>query len=496
MSLRPTIHGLLARSGDYEPLRAFSQGGCYWDKAPQQLIRESALAEFLPPVELEKDDEGKYGRFHLDRAGRELLSRSKPLGPRRVPPDQLGRLKQAVEDFRNQSRDPAAQPQNRELIERFRLPDLKLEPELYRLVGPWWNHRLQILWGCERRRDSSLAPSAAVQKLEEDPFYNLRRLLAALILLLLLFLPAWWLSRNWDQVQSWLAQRARPQTVASGNGASAIPVENASTNAASLEAQAEKAQAEADKARADADLARQKANQTKADAAATKKQADDAQAAADKAEQIAKDARAAADKAQARAVAARNSPGQNTALPKGSPSPSVLPAATNPQAQPVAPKSSPTGGIPTLAPVTPPTGLPANNPLLPGAGSLQPSTTGAPTTTGPSAPPVSQIPSTLPCQIVLCEQAQPATDGTMAVTLEVRPIREGAPAVPVQAWYYDGKTVTSKSRLEANLKAGDHLIKAAIFDPSGNRAEVQGVLTVELGQVITTPGKVSLRPKP
>ena len=117
MPLESTTHGLLARAGDYEPLRAFSQGGFYWDRVPQQLIREGGLAEFLPPVEVEKDDRGKYGRFHREEGGRELLTRSKPLGGRRIPPDQLRRLNHAIADLNQKAQEPGAQPQNRELIE-------------------------------------------------------------------------------------------------------------------------------------------------------------------------------------------------------------------------------------------------------------------------------------------------------------------------------------------------------------------------------------------
>ena len=83
----------------------------------------------------------------------------------------------------------------------------------------------------------------------------------------------------------------------------------------------------------------------------------------------------------------------------------------------------------------------------------------------------------------------------MAVTLEVRPLTDATRAVPVEAWTYDGNTVTARNRLQANLKGGEHLIKAAILDPAGKRTEIQAVLAVEPGKVITTPGTVSLRPK-
>ena len=98
-------------------------------------------------------------------------------------------------------------------------------------------------------------------------------------------------------------------------------------------------------------------------------------------------------------------------------------------------------------------------------------------------------------RIVLCDQGQPAADGTMAVALEVRPLTGAAGALPVESWTYDGNTVTARNRLEANLKGGDHLITATLLDSAGNPTHIQAVLTVQPGKVITTPGTVSLRPK-
>jgi hypothetical protein len=236
MPLEPTATGLLARAGEYEPLRAFSQGGRYWDRVPQQLIREGALAEFLPAVEAEEDDRGRFGRFHRTTGRREWLRRSLPVGRRGVPAPQLERLRQAVREFSNQAAAPGAQPQNRELIERFQLPDITRDPDLYRLAGPWWNRRLQILWGCERTPDSSLPAGAAVEKLEEDRFYSLRRLLTALLLsllLLLLLLPMGWLWQIWPQPLNLSGRQALPTaspvpgrrsgTEAAGTGAASPP---------------------------------------------------------------------------------------------------------------------------------------------------------------------------------------------------------------------------------------------------------------------------------
>jgi hypothetical protein len=480
MPLEPTSNGLLARVGDYEPLRAFSQGGVYWDKVPQQLIRESSLAQFLPPVEVEKDDQGKFGRFHLEEGGRELLSRSKSLGGRRIPRRQLDRLKHAVGEFKDKGRDPGAQQHNRELIERFRLPNPRLEPELYRLVGSWWNYRLQILWGCERTRDSSLALTAAVGGLPEDRSYNLRRLLAALLLLLLLLLPAWWVATHWDQVKGWIAQTTQPPFAGPGNPTpeqrAEADVEKAREAAKQAEAAAQKAQADAEKAAADAQRARQAADGTKADVDRKQQEAADALAAAKKAEELAQQARAAADRAKDAALAAEKAAEQaKLAKPPSQPQ-----SAKNAAGKPSSPNqpSSPIPGAPPLP--------------SPGAGSALPSPSGQKTPSAESAPQPNAAPQG---QIVLCDQGQPAADGTMTVTLEVRPLTDPARALPVQAWTYDGNTVTGRDRLQTNLKGGDHLIKATFRDAAGNPAEVQALLTVEPGKVITTSGSVSLRPK-
>ena len=445
---------------------------------PQQLIRESSLAEFLPPVEVEKDDRGKYGRFHYQQRGRELLSRSKALGGRRVPPDQLRRLRQAIEEFKAKGRDPGAQQHNRELIERFRLPSPSLEPELYRLVGSWWRPRLQILWGCERTRDSSLPPGAAAEQLVEDRFHGLRRALAALLLLLLLLLPTWWAVSHWDQMRRWAAQVIQPPFAGPAQPPpeqkAATQAEKAQQAAKQAEAAAQRAQADADKAAADAQRAQQAADGTKADVDRKQKEAADAAAAAKQAQEVAKQAREAADRAKAAAQEAQKTADQAKAAKPPAPVPKAPAGESFVPGQPSSPKSS---GSP----------LPS-----PGAGPGTPAPAGA---TVPAAGNPAQAPVEIPGQIVLCDKGEPAADGTMAVSLEVHPLTVAARALPVESWTYDGNTVTARDRLRADLKGGDHVITATLLDSAGHSTTLQAVLTVEPGKVITTPGSVSLRPK-
>lgn len=481
MPLEPTKHGLLARAGDYEPLRAFSQGGYYWDKVPQKLVLESGLAEFLPPVETEEDDRGKYGRFHNVQGQRELLSRSKPIGRRGIPPRQLERLKEAIEDFQRKGGTERAQPQNRELIERFQLPDLDRNPELYRLTGPWWNRRLQILWGCERARDSSLPATIAAGKLKEDSLYNFRRLLGALaLLLLLLLLPAfWWLQSNPSDRAS-----RKPDVTLAGSGSTG----RTNTTALAAQAAARKAQAEAAKARADAKRAQEEAERSKAEAARKAKEAADAAVAARRAEEKARQAQQAAEQALAKAGTPQNNgtratprqtapqPGTGAAPSGGSPGGQSTPAASQ-----------------TASPTTPPVGAGSGGPTPgSGAGGAVPSNAGQPSAGGTQPGEAAAQPR---YEIVLSAPSRLAPDGNMEISLEVRSDTGSQRALPVESWSYDDKTVKSENQLKTTLGGGDHLIRAVVLDASGKPTTVEAVITVVPGRMVRTGGKVSLRPK-
>jgi hypothetical protein len=81
----------------------------------------------------------------------------------------------------------------------------------------------------------------------------------------------------------------------------------------------------------------------------------------------------------------------------------------------------------------------------------------------------------------------------MDVALEVRTATTPARPVQVLAWHFENQTVTAQDRLQTRMKGGHHTVKAVILDPTGKRAELSAVVTVEPGKVITTPGKVSVR---
>jgi PKD repeat protein len=175
--------GLRISTSIFARLKAFQGGGDYWDH--QELIRES-LGDFLPPVQQIQEAENRFGVFRKDVAGKEVLCKSTSMGSTRVPEEQVRRLTSALDAFKRKADDPDTQQNAKEIIQHFRLPDISKDPDLYRLCGPWWDRKLQVIWGCERIPDSSLAPVAAVAKLPIDKAYGFKRALSLLALLLLL----------------------------------------------------------------------------------------------------------------------------------------------------------------------------------------------------------------------------------------------------------------------------------------------------------------------
>lgn len=161
--------GIRLNLSNYWRIRTWQGGGEFWEHHNQQLIRDS-LGQFLPRATVES---GNTVLYQLFERGKELCSLSEPVTPKNpIPNDQAEQLRAALISFKAKASDPNCDPDSRKLIDCFRLPDPKKDPELYRVVGSGRNRHLIVLWGAEKEQDSAIPPLEAVNMVHAEPSVN------------------------------------------------------------------------------------------------------------------------------------------------------------------------------------------------------------------------------------------------------------------------------------------------------------------------------------
>jgi len=158
--------GIRLNLSNYYRIRTWQGGGEFWEHNNQQLIRD-ALGQFLPRATV---DSGNFVLFQHYEGGDEICSRSQPVtAANPLPRVQLDQLRAALTAFKAKSQDPKCDPEARKLIDCFRLPDPKKDPELYRIHGSGKNKRLVVLWGAEKEVDSAVTPLEAINMVHTEP---------------------------------------------------------------------------------------------------------------------------------------------------------------------------------------------------------------------------------------------------------------------------------------------------------------------------------------
>ncbi|MCX8494689.1 MAG: hypothetical protein ORN51_00720 [Akkermansiaceae bacterium] len=158
--------GIRLNLANYYRIRTWQGGGEFWEHNNQQLIRD-ALGQFLPRATV---DSSNFVLFQHYEDGKEICSRSQPVtAANPLPRVQLDQLRSALTAFKAKTQDPKCDPEARKLIDCFRLPDPKKDPELYRIYGSGKNKRLVVLWGAEKEVDSAVPPLKAINMVHTEP---------------------------------------------------------------------------------------------------------------------------------------------------------------------------------------------------------------------------------------------------------------------------------------------------------------------------------------
>jgi len=185
--------GLSIDLKEFKPLRAFQDGGEFWEHQIQTVIREY-MGEFLPSMQPSEDGESVLCQMFVD--GKEVASRSRKADG--IPSSERKRLRDAISKLKMRAAAPDVDSNTRRIIDAFKLPAPRKDPELYRLYGSKWRPKVMVVWGCEKEEGTSVVPELAGENLQKESnrswlFRNFPWLLLPIIILGLF---VWWISSH------------------------------------------------------------------------------------------------------------------------------------------------------------------------------------------------------------------------------------------------------------------------------------------------------------
>lgn len=173
----------------YRELRFNHGTTSFLEPENQGVIRNGEMKKFLARATVERLNH--IVRYDYMVNGKELLSTSRSILEAPTTQEMIRHIQNATADLKRLSEDDAA-PTTRMMIEQFRLPSPKTEPELYRVVTiPGEGQRIIVLWGCESDAGPGVLLGDVTNKL--TPISQIRALLYKywpflVMLLLALFL--------------------------------------------------------------------------------------------------------------------------------------------------------------------------------------------------------------------------------------------------------------------------------------------------------------------
>ncbi|MDA8969237.1 serine protease [Akkermansiaceae bacterium] len=209
--------GLRLSLSVFKKLKAFQAGGQYWEHQSQNSIREY-MGDFLPLMQVEEDGESVLCQMFV--AGKEVSSESRQA--KGIPSAQRKKLEDSIQRLKDRASAPDVDSNVKKIIEAFRLPDPRKDPELYRLYGSRWNPKLMVVWGCEKEEGTSLPPEEVSQRVAKESAGGtfIRKLPIILLILILLGALAWFFSNSDFSKQDEVADGSK-QNIGQGAGGSA-----------------------------------------------------------------------------------------------------------------------------------------------------------------------------------------------------------------------------------------------------------------------------------
>ena len=146
---------------DYVPAHvSVTNPSLYWEndyQAPLRAVAQDVCAEwgdtypFVQVITSGLNPVKKATFCAVDpRSDKELLCKTKSILYSRIPKREVELLQRIIDHIHEQANNKAIPLERREFFRNFSLPDPVKMPECWRVLG-WWNRKLYILWGLEKR---------------------------------------------------------------------------------------------------------------------------------------------------------------------------------------------------------------------------------------------------------------------------------------------------------------------------------------------------------
>ena len=184
--------GLRLSLSVFKKLKAFQAGGQYWEHQSQNSIREY-MGDFLPLMQVEENGESVLCQMFVE--GKEVASQSR--AAKGISSAQRQKLELSIQRLKDRASAADVDSNVKKIIDAFKLPDPRKDPELFRLYGSRWNPKLMVVWGCEKEEGTSLPPEEVSQRVAKESAGGtfVRKLPIILLILILLGALAWLISK-------------------------------------------------------------------------------------------------------------------------------------------------------------------------------------------------------------------------------------------------------------------------------------------------------------
>ena len=185
--------GIFLERSEFKIHRNSELGWDFWDPDFQVVLRSAGECSHFFPQAVRPDGKDGGVLFSLGEGSSERLARSRKLIRKRLPKHEVDRFVKALEALHDAV---CTDPVKQRTYDMIRLPDPAVQPERFRIYGPFWNRHLAVLWGYDSM-DADGKPLANMTlqeglerlKRASDPHYGIKvaaTLLFRLVVLLII----------------------------------------------------------------------------------------------------------------------------------------------------------------------------------------------------------------------------------------------------------------------------------------------------------------------